>query len=147
MRLRSQAKLDLHASDSGVVFAVQSGWPQFGRTPSGEIICYHCKEPGHVQVRCPKRIICNYCKTQGHVIGDCSILARRGRARGGSDARPSSHGDSNSGANFRHVAGRGSSGGAFAATYAPPMVTSSSATVSSSGVSSEEIRRLIREAL
>ncbi|CAL1393522.1 unnamed protein product [Linum trigynum] len=38
-RLRSQAKLVLHSSDSGSAFAVQSRHPQFGRNSTGEIIC------------------------------------------------------------------------------------------------------------
>ncbi|CAI0425256.1 unnamed protein product [Linum tenue] len=37
-RLKSQAKLDIHASDPGAAFAVRQGRPQFARTTSGVII-------------------------------------------------------------------------------------------------------------
>ncbi|CAL1412629.1 unnamed protein product [Linum trigynum] len=138
-RLRAQAKLDVHSSDSGSVFAVQQGPPQFGRTPLGVVICYHCKEPGHIQVRCPERVVCSYCKAAGHVIGDCHILAQRGRGHGGrSGSSPS--------------AGRG-----YSAPRAPPgvsyattpftLITVAAGSASSSGVFSAEIRRLVQEAL
>ncbi|CAL1377985.1 unnamed protein product [Linum trigynum] len=88
-RLKSQAKLDIHASDSHSAFAVNPGRPQFARTPSGEIICHFCKEPGHIQFHYKKRSTCNYCKLEGHLIANCPTLARRGRQRhGAGPSRP-----------------------------------------------------------
>ncbi|CAL1381515.1 unnamed protein product [Linum trigynum] len=83
-RLRSQSKLNVHASDNATTFAVQGGQPQFHRTAKGEIICHYCKEPGHIQFHCKKRNSCNYCKQDGHLIGECPTLARRGQGRGNS---------------------------------------------------------------
>ncbi|CAL1396853.1 unnamed protein product [Linum trigynum] len=136
-RLRSKAKLDGQTSDFGSVFAVQSSRPQFGRTPSGEIICYHCKESGHIQIRCPKKQVCNYCKAAGHLIGDCPILARRNRQKGSGGPHASSS------------ARRGPEAPAYATTLASSAGPTAAGSVpsSGSGISQEEIRRLVRDAI
>ncbi|CAN0840533.1 Retrovirus-related Pol polyprotein from transposon RE1 [Linum grandiflorum] len=117
----SQSKLDLHSTDSTVVgaaFAVHSSKPKFHRTSTGEIICHFCHEPGHILPHCKKRNTCNYCKKPCHLIGDCPILARRGRTKS---------------------SGTSSQSGSAYATAAVP--------AASSGMTPEDVRRLIQEAL
>ncbi|CAN0862520.1 Retrovirus-related Pol polyprotein from transposon RE1 [Linum grandiflorum] len=126
-RLHSQNKLDIHTTDSaavGAAFAVQPSRPQFHRTPTGEIICHFCKEPGHIQLHCKKRNTCNYCKKSGHLIGDCPILAKHGRKPSGSSSSP--------------VAG-----GAYATMIAPAPVTPPTTPL----FTQDDIRRFVQEAL
>ncbi|CAN0858719.1 hypothetical protein LINGRAHAP2_LOCUS7422 [Linum grandiflorum] len=119
---------DFSAPDNavaGTAFAVNSGKPQFHRTPTGEIICHFCKEPGYIQIHCKKRNICNYCKKPGHMIGDCPILAKRGRNKP-------------SGSNSYSSSG---------ATYATTVSTPSVVQASSTALSSNDIRRLAHDVL
>ncbi|CAN0830328.1 hypothetical protein LINGRAHAP2_LOCUS1364, partial [Linum grandiflorum] len=90
----------------------------------GEIICHFCKEPGHIQLHCKKRNTCNYCKKSGHLIGDCPILAKRGRKSNGLLSSPVV-------------------GGAYATTVAPASI----APPTSSLFSQDDIRRFVQEAL
>ncbi|CAL1358011.1 unnamed protein product [Linum trigynum] len=152
-RLRSQAKLDLHQSEGSSAFAVSDSRtgqqasaadssafavgedrPKFHRTASGEIVCFFCKEPGHIQNRCPKRNVCNYCKASGHKIGDCPILAKRGRTR------PSG---SMTGGQPRGSGTGVPSGSAFATTVATP----SSTATSGGSVNADLIRQLVQDAI
>ncbi|CAN0877143.1 Retrovirus-related Pol polyprotein from transposon TNT 1-94 [Linum grandiflorum] len=126
-RLRSQAKLEIHSAETGTVFAVQSGKPQFHRTPSGEIICHFCHEPGHILLHCKKRNICNYCKKTGHMIGACPILARRGRAR--------------------TVGGSFSSGGSQVGSSSIPAFATEQVDTSASLLSQDAIRRMVQDAI
>ncbi|CAI0559088.1 unnamed protein product [Linum tenue] len=116
-RLRSQAKIDLHEADNSAtvfsvsgrssaaplarssqvmvgssagdqsVYAVRSNRPRFHRSANGQVICFYCRELGHVKLHCPKRIECNYCKEAGHKIAACPILAKKGRAQVGTSHR------------------------------------------------------------
>ncbi|CAI0425255.1 unnamed protein product [Linum tenue] len=126
-RLKSQAKLDIHASDPGAAFAVRQGRPQFARTTSGVIIFHFCKEPGHIQFHYKKQNNCNYCKLDGHLIADCPTLAQRGQNR---NAAGNSH--------YRGGPRSRPAGGAYATavTEAP-----------SPGMSPEDVCKLVQEAL
>ncbi|CAL1369387.1 unnamed protein product [Linum trigynum] len=126
-RLKSQAKLDIHSNGPGLAFAV-GGRPQFHRPAKGDVICYHCKAPGHIQFHCPKRNTCNYCKLEGHLIAACPTLAQRSRSRS---------------AGSRTRSSRPAVGGAYAA------VNEGSTSRGSSGASMtpEEVRRLVQDAL
>ncbi|CAL1362809.1 unnamed protein product [Linum trigynum] len=98
--LRMQAQLDLRPGAGEAVFAVAGSKgaggsvtkgtlsaggeeeayavsrPQFRRRMS-EVVCHHCRQPGHYQKYCKQRNFCVYCKKKGHIITECRLIQPR----------------------------------------------------------------------
>ncbi|CAL1354944.1 unnamed protein product [Linum trigynum] len=99
-RLTTQAQVDSHLHDANAAFAASparrgsshpppgvgtrpssgsstpASRPQFV-SPTGDVRCHYCQEPGHIQPHCRVRNLCTYCKRTGHIILDCPRLKNR----------------------------------------------------------------------
>ncbi|RVX19793.1 Retrovirus-related Pol polyprotein from transposon RE1 [Vitis vinifera] len=69
-RLSTQAILEQSHGSSGtatVAYATQRRRPPIH---SKNLQCFCCKEYGHIDATCPKKL-CSYCKKKGHIIKEC----------------------------------------------------------------------------
>ncbi|CAL1412051.1 unnamed protein product [Linum trigynum] len=142
-RLKSQSHIDHPIADSAFVVGRSSlsSRPQFSAPPSGDLICHHCHESGHVQIHCKKRNYFNYCKKTGHIVLKCPPLVKRGKVR-----YPTYAMSSRTSSSAVRVSSK-PSGAAFVVSdmpHAQPEVSSGGHNVS---LSSDFVKKLVQEAL